>query len=190
MAHRAMNSLVEPELIWGPLSETASRIGREGSSRLRSTVPSARASISRRSPSASSASTRATWTWVEVSSEETTVVSHFLVTRVHDRHGRGLPTALEVGRVVNPDRVLLVRGPLGKGLPGRGPDAPRPAQVQPVSSQNALDGGRRHPHPAEVGAAVGELAMRAVELAPLVGQLEDRAISSGLERVHRRAARL
>ena len=32
MAMRAMNSRVEADVIWGPLSETASRIGRDGSS--------------------------------------------------------------------------------------------------------------------------------------------------------------
>jgi hypothetical protein len=70
-----------PDVICGPLSETASRIGRLGSSTLRSTVPLARASIRSKIPSASRAWMKATWTCVEVSSAERTVSSHLRVTR-------------------------------------------------------------------------------------------------------------
>jgi hypothetical protein len=81
MAHNAMNSLVDPEVIWGPLSLMASRTGRLGSSRAGSTRPSWRAWTSSSSPSASSASVNTTWTWVEVSSAETTSPSHLRLTR-------------------------------------------------------------------------------------------------------------
>ena len=40
MAHKAMNSLVEPEVICGPLSLKASSTGRDGSSTVGSTRPS------------------------------------------------------------------------------------------------------------------------------------------------------
>ena len=76
-----MNSLVDPEVIWGPLSLMASRTGRLGSSRAGSTRPSWRAWTSSSSPSAWSASVNTTWTWVEVSSAETTSPSHLRLTR-------------------------------------------------------------------------------------------------------------
>jgi hypothetical protein len=81
MAHNAMNSRVEPEVICGPLSLRASRIGRAGSSQVRSTVPSRRAATCSISPSPSRASQKAAWTWVEVSSTETTSASHLRETR-------------------------------------------------------------------------------------------------------------
>jgi hypothetical protein len=43
-----------------------------------------------------------------------------------------------------------------------------------MGDQHLPDAGRRHPHPAKPGAAVGELAVGAVDLAPLLGQLQDR----------------
>jgi len=76
-----MNSRVEPEVIWAPLSDTASRIGRCGSSTVGSTRPSWRAVTLSMSPSAMRASVKASWTWVEVSSTDTTVVSHLRDTR-------------------------------------------------------------------------------------------------------------
>src|SRR6266516_7849736 len=81
MAHRAMNSRVEPEVIWGPLSLIASRMGRDGSSVVGSTRPSWRAVTSSTRPSRSSASVTTTSTWVEVSSAETMWASHLRLTR-------------------------------------------------------------------------------------------------------------
>jgi hypothetical protein len=81
MAHKAMNSRVEPLLIWGPLSLRASRIGRAGSSTVGSTRLSWRAVMRASSPSRSNASVTTTWTWVEVSSAETTSASHLRETR-------------------------------------------------------------------------------------------------------------
>ncbi len=76
-----MNSLVDPEVICGPLSLKASSTGRAGSSTVGSTRPSWRALTSSSSPSRSSASVNTTWTWVEVSSAETTSASHLRLTR-------------------------------------------------------------------------------------------------------------
>jgi hypothetical protein len=82
IAHRARNSRVEPEVIWGPLSDTASRIGRASSSTPRSMVPSSwRASTASSRPSASSAAVKATSTWVWVSSLLTISVIHLRLTR-------------------------------------------------------------------------------------------------------------
>ena len=77
----------------------------------------------------------------------------------------------------------------GNGLPLR---AARPRQRPKVlvrQQQNPAHGGRRHPHPAQVGAAVGELAMRAVDLAPLVEQRQDLGDLLVEQPVHRRPAR-
>jgi hypothetical protein len=79
--HSARNSLVDPEVIWGPLSDTASSSGRLGSSTARSTRPSWRAATSSARPSPSSASVNTTWTWVEVSSALSRVASHLRLTR-------------------------------------------------------------------------------------------------------------
>jgi hypothetical protein len=81
IAHKAMNSRVDPEVICGPLSLRASSTGRDGLSTVGSTSPSWRAATSSSSPSASSASVNTTWTWVEVSSTETISASHLRLTR-------------------------------------------------------------------------------------------------------------
>jgi hypothetical protein len=81
IAHKAMNSRVEPEVICGPLSLRASSTGRLGSSTVGSTRPSWRAATSSARPSRSSASQKTTWTWVEVSSADTISASHLRETR-------------------------------------------------------------------------------------------------------------
>jgi hypothetical protein len=81
MEHNARNSLVDPEVIWGPLSDTASSSGRVGSSRARSTRPSWRAATSSASPSRSKAAVNTTSTWLEVSSALSRVASHLRLTR-------------------------------------------------------------------------------------------------------------
>ena len=70
-----------------------------------------------------------------------------------------------IGSIVDPvrPRLALDRCPGGRG-----------GQHQVVGDQHPVDAGRRHPHPVQVGAAVRKLAMGAVDLAPLLGQLEDR----------------
>jgi hypothetical protein len=68
-----MNALVSAAAIGGPLSETASRIGRAGSS----TARSRRSSVNSSSrPSSSRACSKRTWTWVAVSSTDTSVSIH------------------------------------------------------------------------------------------------------------------
>jgi len=82
IAHNAMNSRVEPDVIWGPLSETASRIGLAWSSTPMSTRPSSwRASTFSSSPSTPRAAVKASSTWVDVSSTETISVIHLRETR-------------------------------------------------------------------------------------------------------------
>ncbi len=81
MAHRAMNSGADPDVIWRPLSDTASRMGRLSSSTLGSTRPSALASTGSRRPSAARASPKMISTWVEVSSAETMSAIHLRDTR-------------------------------------------------------------------------------------------------------------
>jgi hypothetical protein len=81
MAHSAMNSRMEPEVIWGPLSERANRMGRAWSSTLGSTSPSVRASTWARSPSAARASVKTISIWVEVSSAEAMSAIHLRLTR-------------------------------------------------------------------------------------------------------------
>jgi hypothetical protein len=71
-----MNSRVDPDVILGPLSEMANRIGRLGLLMLRSTSPSARASTLGTRPSACRASVKTISIWVEVSSAETMSASH------------------------------------------------------------------------------------------------------------------
>src|SRR5216117_4236374 len=58
MAHKAMNSRVDPEVICGPLSLKASSTGRDGSSTVGSTRPSWRALTRASRPSRASASVR------------------------------------------------------------------------------------------------------------------------------------
>ena len=85
IAHSAMNSRVDPDVICGPLSETASRTGRCSSLVWGSARPSSRrAATASSSPSISRASVKATSTWVEVSSAETTSVIHLRLTNIFD----------------------------------------------------------------------------------------------------------
>jgi hypothetical protein len=81
MAHKAMNSRVEPEVICGPLSLSANSTGRDGSSTVGSTRPSWRAVTRSSRPSRSSASVNTTSSWVEVSSALTISASHLRETR-------------------------------------------------------------------------------------------------------------
>jgi hypothetical protein len=81
MAHKAMNSRVEPEVICGPLSLIASSTGRDGSSTVGSTRPSWRAVTRSSSSSRSNASVNTTWIWVAVSSADTISAIHLRDTR-------------------------------------------------------------------------------------------------------------
>jgi hypothetical protein len=81
MAHLAMNLRVEIDVMGGPLSDTASRIGSRSSSVSGSTGWSARASTSGRRPSAARASLKTISTWLEVSSALTMSAIHMRLTR-------------------------------------------------------------------------------------------------------------
>ena len=107
---------------------------------------------------------------------------------VHDREHGVLRAAGEVRAVVDPDRVAAVVRPLRERLALRA-DASRALENQPVSSQNAPDGRRRDPHHVRVAAAVRELAMRAIDIAPSLEQLEDRGhLLGSADRAARRQA--
>jgi hypothetical protein len=81
MAHKAMNSRVEPEVICRCVVAEGQQHRPDGSSTVGSTRPSCRAATSSSRPSAGSASVTTTWTWVEVSSTETISASHLRLTR-------------------------------------------------------------------------------------------------------------
>lgn len=86
----AMNARVSCEVICGPLSDTASRIGRAGSSASRSSRSGV---ISSTRPSVVSARSKITATWVEVSSIDTRVSIHLRETRstIANAHRRAAP---------------------------------------------------------------------------------------------------
>src|SRR5437867_2584375 len=63
------------------------------------------------------------------------------------------------------------------------------AETANRSSQDPSHRGGRHPQPVEVGAPVGELAMRAVHVAPLVIEGDDLGHLVGHQAVHRTATR-
>ena len=115
-----------------------------------------------------SAWSNSTCTWVEVSSTDTSVSIQRRETTSMMANADPLG-AREVGRVPAPDAV---RGPLQPVRPARlrcRVTDHRFGQHEPVSSQNTTERGRRDPHPPDVGAAVGELAVGAVDLTPLLG---------------------
>ena len=186
IAHMAMNSRVAPLVICGPLSLTASRIGGNGAStRARAAARPRAPGGPRRARAALRARARpvnATWTCVPVSSPETTSQIHLRVTRSMTVTTATPRAAGEVRRVVDPDRVARVARPLRKRAPLGPPRPPRRPQNQAVCSQNAHHRRRRDPHPARVGAAVRELAMRAIDLAPLVKERQDLASCSASSR--------
>jgi hypothetical protein len=89
-------------------------------------------------------------------------------------------------RVPNPDAILLPPN-LRHSRQNR-PGADRlPRQRDPVLERHAQQRRGRHEHLAGVGAAVRELAMRAVHPAPLLDQIEDLPLLPGQQPVHRAA---
>jgi hypothetical protein len=79
MEHKARNSRVDPEVIWGRLSDTASSSGRVGSSRPgRRGRPGGGDQLGQ--PSRSKASVTTTSTWLEVSSALSRLASHLRLT--------------------------------------------------------------------------------------------------------------
>jgi hypothetical protein len=104
-------------------------------------------------------------------------------------HGGGDPGAGEVGRVVDPDRPWPVLDPVRERLAKVAARSEQRPQPQALARQHAAHAGRRHPHPRQVGAAVGELAVGAVDLAPLLGQPHDRGDLPVQQATHRGATR-
>ncbi len=85
IACSAMNSRVEPEVIWAPSSETASRIGWSERGLAGSASPSTRAVAWSSTPSASSARVKRTATWVDVVSLQISWSIHLRLTRSRSR---------------------------------------------------------------------------------------------------------
>src|SRR3954454_24006224 len=181
-----MNSRVEPEVICAPLSETAKSTGRRSARSPDGSSVSAR--ISSSSPSRSSALVNTAWTWTWVASGHSIVSTPLARDEVEDRQ-RARARGGKGAEVITPDLARAVVDPLRPG-PGLGPGPGRPVgQRSAVREQHPQHGRRRDPHASEVGAAVRELAMRAIDLAPLRRELEDRADLLRPERVHRPPAR-
>src|SRR5512132_3014112 len=111
MAHKAMNSLVEPEVIWGPLSLSASSTGRAGSSMVGSTRPSWRAATRSSSPFGFQRVTEHDLDLGGGLLDRDDLGQPLAADQVLD-HGRGDPGGAEVGRVVDPDRPRPILHPV------------------------------------------------------------------------------
>jgi hypothetical protein len=184
-----MNSRVEPEVICGPLSETASRIGAGlvvGAQVDPAVVVTGVDEVEQAFG-------------VEGGGEgQFDLGGGFL-----DRDDRGQPFAGdqvlddehrhpgrgEVRRVVDPDAVGPVLDPVREWLAHAAPGPRQRLEMLVGKEKHATHARRRHPHPVKVGAPVGELAMRAVDLAPFVEQGQDRIDLLGQRAVHRGPAR-
>ena len=126
---------------------------------------------SRPSRSSARVNSACTWTCGRLRAEHR--VDPLARDQIQDRQ-RARAGGREGGEVIAPDLVGPVVDPVRPRLAR--PRAPRrPVREHAaVREQHPQHRRRRDPHPAQVGAAVRELAMRAIDLAPLVGQLEDR----------------
>ena len=93
-----------------------------------------------------------------------------------------------MGRVINPDTVRPVVGPLRKPCPLRQAGLGQRTEVLVRHVKHPPHGGRRHPHPVQIRPAVREFAVRAVRLAPLVEQRQDLPLLRLQDAVHRAAA--
>src|ERR687892_1286802 len=117
MATRAMNSRVSPEVIWGPRSDQATRIGRRGSSRARSNRSGVSSCIRFWSSSAW-AKASCTWGGGQLGGEQVVdpVAGHDI-----DNGQAGPAAAAELGAVPHPD---LVRCPADRLGPRQGEGRP------------------------------------------------------------------
>ena len=132
------------DVIWGPLSEQANRMGRVGSFAnclTRSGV------ISSASPSVASALSKMTRTWVEVSSIDTSVSIQRRLTTSTIANAARLG-AREMRHVPAPDLVGLPLEPVGPQHPRRRVSWGWFGQHEPVSCQSAPQRGGRDPHAA------------------------------------------
>ena len=178
-----MNSRVEPEVICGAVVGDREQDRPSASSTVGSTRPSAAGLDDGEEAFASRASVNTISTWVEVSSADTMSAIHLRETRSSIDQYRHAGTG-EVCRVVDPDWLGRYSTHSGHGLRTAAPGRGRRVQVRPWR-ENASHRRRRHPHPVQVGAAVGELAVRPVDLAPLVEQRHDLGHLVPEQAVHR-----
>jgi hypothetical protein len=95
----------------------------------------------------------------------------------------------EVRGVVDPDRVGGVVDPVREGLTHRAAGPRTRPEILVCQEQHSPHAGRRDPDPTQVGAAVGQLAVTALDLTPLVEQRHDLGRLLGQQAVHRRPAR-
>ena len=186
-----MNRRVSLACISVPLSETASSNGAwsPSGSPVSGSVRRARSS-SVSSPSLSSPrlnrTRAATESGLAVRCVEIHLAGHEVDNRVRVLGG---DAAFELGAVPAPQ---LVRVPLTPVRPRRlhGPCRSWSSlQGKAVTGQHPIDGRRRRPHPLLAAAAVSELAMRPVHVAPLVEQRQDLSLLPLQEPVDRVPAR-
>src|ERR671918_1258389 len=186
MATRAMNSRVSPEVIWGPRSDQATRIGRRGSPWDR-TKRSGVSSCIRFWSSSAWAKASCTWGGGQLGGEQVVdlVAGHDI-----DNGQAGPAAAAELGAVPHPD---LVRCPADRLGPRQGEGRPlaewRLGQLYLVFRGDSAHCGGSHEHLAHVAAAMRQFAVGAVNLAPFLDDLEDRVLLPGQQPVHRVAAR-
>ena len=178
-----MNARVSCEVIGGPLSDTASRIGRAGSS----TARSRRWSVNRSTSPRLRACSKTTTTWVEVSSIDTRVSIHLRETM------STIANTARFARVKCVTSQIQIRFGSHTSQSGHGRFSDRPwrqvGQHKPVSSQNTPERRRCDPHETLVGTAVSELAVRPVDLTPLLGHGQDGLDLGGQDAMRRVPAR-
>ena len=122
-------------------------------------------------------------TWVEVSSTETISVSHFRETR-SSMINTAIPTRVK-GRCHKSRSSSGCTRPIPgtaaalTGLAAQGPKMPVCFEKDPAHRR------RSHPHPAQIGAVVSELAVGPVDLTPLVEQRQNLRGLLGQDGVHR-----
>ena len=107
---------------------------------------------------------------------------------VQDRD-RGAPGPGPVGEVVGPDPVGLPFQPVWPGRAGDRLARRRALQDQAFGGQHPAHRGLAGVHQPDPRAAVGELAVRAVDLAPGLEQLDDRGTLPAQQSVQRVPAR-
>ncbi len=185
MAISAMNSRVVVEVICGPRSDQATRMGRRGSSG--GQLPPPGGGIAQPLSLQRSGEEQLHLGVGELWSEQV----FDPVPGDHIDDGHTVPTGpFEPGSVPHPD---LVRLPLDRLRPGAGRrrlwSPGRFGQRDLVFRRHPQHGGGRHPHLPHIRAAVGQLAMGPVDGAPLFDQLQDRLLLPPKQPMDRVAAR-
>ena len=163
-ASAAKNSRVAFDVIWGPLSEQASRIGSVGSCSKSSTLSGVMSSVR---PSAARARSKRPdlggglldrYQRVDASVRLTTSTANAT------RRARGKWVASQ-------HQILLGAHTSQSGHSTRGAGSRAAPRAESVSCQDTAQRRRRHPHPALIGAPVSELS--SVHRPPLFADVED-----------------